>query len=423
MQLPAKRMLIIIGFLIFLFGGIIIFNLIKKIALTNYFAHYEAPPVSVSSVIAVEKDWQPAIKAVGNFVALNGVDVNSQAAGNVVKIHFESGQYFEKNQPLIDLDDSVDQATLKYNMAELELRNLNYKRQTDLLKRGATSGASVDEALSNLSQAQANVEKTQAQIKQKHITTPFAGLLGIRQVNLGQYISPGQTSIVTLQFLDPLYLEFYLPEQLLAKLAVNQQIQFSVEGVPQALFQGKITALNAKVDVNTHNILVQATVPNCPASVTKKLKNSNLIKIIAKPDQSSKIVICNSELNKQNYLTNFAFIPGMFATITVEQPVIHHVVVLPSTAISYSLYGDSVFVIEPDEHGKKNQNGENILRVKRVFVQTGEQSGNLTVITKGIKAGQRVVSSGELKLQNNSPVVINNKITLDEYVDPNELGE
>lgn len=406
-----KRMIIMISALGIVFGGIIGFNLFKSFMIKRIFASYEPPPVSISSVTALRKNWHPHLAAVGNFVAINGVDVNSEASGNVVKIHFDSGQYLEKGSPLIDIEDQVDQATLKYNQAELALRQLNYKRQADLFKRGATSSSIVDEATSSLQQAQANVERTEAEIKKKHIAAPFSGQLGIRQVNLGQYITPGQTAIVTLQSLDPLYLEFYLPEHLLKRLHINQAIQFSVEEFPNTVFEGKITAINAKVDTNTHNILVQATLPNCPADEIKKQQ-----------DGEKKLSHCTTESNSINHITRFAFIPGMFASISVEQPDIPDVVILPSTAISYSLYGNSVFIIGKDKN--KDKEGNDILRVKRVFVSTGEQEGNYTIIKKGIENGQQVVSSGELKLQNGTRVVINNSVKLNNEVSKLEtLGE
>ena len=411
-----KRMTIMIIALVIVFGGIIGFNLFKGFMIKRFFANYKAPAVSVSSVTAIKKNWEPRISAVGNFIAINGVEVNSQASGNVVKIHFDSGQYIENNSPLIDIDDSIDQATLKFSQADMLLKELNYKRQSDLFKRGATPSSSVDEAKANLAQAQANVEKTEAQIRQKHISAPFAGQLGIRQVNLGQFISPGQTSIVTLQSLDPLYLEFNLPEQQFKLLHLDQAIQFHVEAFPNILFEGKITAINSKIDSNTHNILVQATLPNCPAQALQNPEKSSLISIRKETDGDKKIVTCNSDSNARNKINQFLFIPGMFAAISVEQPPIPDLVVLPSTAISYSLYGNSVFVIEKDKDKES-------LYVKRVFVNTGEQEGNYTVILSGVKPGQLVVSSGELKLQNGARVVINNSVTLNQISNPDNLSQ
>lgn len=403
LQDPAmkKRMTIMVIALIVVFGGIIAFNLIKNIMIKRYFATYQPPAVTVSSVTAKEQLWKPHITAVGNFTAINGVNVNSQAAGSVVAIHFKSGQYIEKDQPLIDIDDRVDAATLKYNQAELFLQDLNYKRQVDLSKRGATSLSSVDESKAKLIEAQANVEKTQALINQKHITAPFSGRVGIRQIDLGQYITPGQTSIVALQSMDPLYLEFYLPEQLLSQLRLNQKITFSVEQNPGVFFEGKITAINSKIDASTHTIQVQATLPNCPSNINSKAK-------------AGSIVSCDSALNEKNKIRKFNFMPGMFASIEVEQPPIPNVIVLPATAISYTLYGNSVFIIENDH---------DVLRVKRVFVTVGPQQGNDIVIKKGIKAGQLVVASGELKLQDGTQVVINNDVLLNETVNPGQIGQ
>lgn len=412
-----KRMTIMIIALMIVFGGIVGFNLFKGIMMKRYFANFQPPPVSVSSVTAAEKTWKPHISAVGNFLAVNGVDVNSQASGNVVKIHFDSGQFIENTQPLIDIDDSIDQANLKFNQADKALKAISYTRQTDLFKRGATSSSSLDEAKANLQQAQANVEKIEAEIKQKHISAPFSGQLGIRQVNLGQYISPGQTSIVTLQSLDPLYLEFNLPEQMFKLLHINQAIQFSVEGFKDVLFEGKISAINSKVDTGSHNILVQATLPNCPLTALDKLSKAKQL------NTGPQIIRCNSDDNTKNKVHQFLFLPGMFAAIAVEQTPIPGVVVLPSTAISYSLYGNTVFIIEKDKDGKKDSNGNVELLARRVFITTGEEDGNYTVILSGVKAGDVVVSSGEVKLQNGARVVINNSVKLNENINPDTLSQ
>lgn len=414
-----KRMIFMIIALVIVFGGLIAYNFIKSLLMKRYFAQYEPPAVSVSAVTASQRDWKPRIPAVGNFKAINGVEVNSEAAGIVVKIHFESGQMVQKSAPLIDIDDSVDQANLKFNQSELALREINFKRQSDLFKRGATPSSSLDEATAGLRQAEANVEKTQMLIRQKHITAPFTGKLGIRKTNLGQYITPGQTSIVTLQSTDPLYLEFYLPEQLFKRLHLNQLIQFSVEQNPGLLFEGRITAINAKVDTNTHNIQVQATVPNCPAILINDLSGStaNLYSIKKQASSDKTIISCDTALNTKNNITQFNFIPGMFAAIEVDQPPIPHVIVLPTTAISYSLYGNSVFVIE------KRKDNPTHLEVKRVFVSTGDEQGNYVVINKGIQAGQQIVNSGELKLQNSTRVTINNEVQLKDISNPDELGQ
>lgn len=418
-----KRMTIMGIALLVVFGGIIAFNVIKSILIKQFFASYEPPAVTVSSAVAKAVDWQPNISAIGNFLATNGVEVNSEASGKVIKIDFESGQYVQKDSPLITIDDSVDQAMLKFNQSELTLKELNYKRQTDLLKKGATPGSNVDEAKANLQQAQAKVEEIQAQINHKHIVAPFSGRLGIRQVNLGQFVSPGNTSIVSLQSLDPLYLEFYLPEQLYKSIQLNQTILFSVEEFPNARFEGIISAINSKIDLNTHNVLIQATLPNCPAEAVQDPKKSPLIKIRNEIRGKKLIITCNTDLNTKNQIKNFVFIPGMFSSIEIGQPMEPGTVIVPSTAVSYSLYGNAVYIIEKDKEGKKNKNGEELLTVNRVFVSTGEQQGNYTVIKKGVKAGQLVVSTGDLKLQNGTPVVINNSVQLDNDSASDTIGQ
>lgn len=418
-----KRLKIMIIGLLVVFGGIIAFNLFKQFMIFRFFASYEPAPVTISSITAKMRPWRPEIDAVGNFTASHGVEVNAQASGNVVKIHFESGQYIEAGQPLIDIDDDVEQAMLKFYQAQLTLQELNYQRMLNLYKRNAAAISTVDEAKANLDQAKSNVQKTEAQIHYKHITAPFSGRLGIRQANLGQYITPGQTSIVSLQAQDPLYLEFYLPEQLNKRIFVGQHLKFQVDEFPNALFEAQINAINSKIDPKTHNIQVQATVANCPTEALKKPKQSSYITIKKDTGTNRNIVHCSTELNKKNHLSQFAFIPGMFASISVEEPSKAKVIMLPSTSISYSLYGNSVFIIEKDKDGKQDSDGKDILRVKRVFVNTGEQQGNDTIITQGIKEGQRVASSGELKLQNDTRVVIDNRIPLSAINSPDTLEQ
>lgn len=409
--------------LLVVFGGIIAFNLIKSFMIKRFFANYTPPAVTVSSAIAKKVNWHPTLSAVGNFIAINGVEVNSEAAGNVVKISFESGDYVEKDEPLIVIDDSVDQALLKFNQSDLILKELDYKRQTDLFKRGATPSSSVDAANANLQQAQAKVEQMQAQIKQKHISAPFAGRLGIRQVNLGQYVSPGQTSIVSLQSMDPLYLEFYLPEQLYKKIHPNQKLTFSIEEYPNYLFEGTLTAINSKIDLNTHNVLIHATLPNCPVESMTNPEQSSLVKTRKEIRGNKTIITCNNESNNKNKIEQFVFIPGMFAAVELEQPSQKDTIIVPSTAISYSLYGNSIYIIEKDKTADKNPDGSTPLIANRIFVTTGDQQGNYTVVKKGIKEGQLVVSTGDLKLQNGTPVAINNSVPLNENPDPDQLGQ
>lgn len=415
----TRRMKIMCIALLIVFGGLIGFNVFKQLAIKYYFAHFQPPAVTVSAVVAKKENWQPFLSAVGTFVAINGVDVNTQSAGKVRVIHFQSGQLVEKDNPLIDIDDSVEAATLKYNQADLALQKTNHQRQLDLLKKNATSKSSVDDAEARLLEAEANVEKTQAEIDLKHIKAPFSGILGIRLVNLGEYIQPGQTSIVTLQSLDPIYLHFYIPEQYIDEISVGQTLQFTVEQNPNVIYQGQITAINAKIDDNTHNVQVEATIDNCPTVNALSLKKTDLFKRHASIASGKLAIQCDTTLNQNHKITQFNFIPGMFASIKINLPKVPNMVVLPTTAISYTMYGNSVFTINKSTDKHQHET----LTVKRVFVNTGETHGNYTVITHGLNAGQLVVSAGELKLQDGTQVVIDTNNPLLDHDNIDELGE
>lgn len=409
-----RKMIIAI---IIIFGGLIAYNLIKQAVTQYYFNHYTVPAVTVSVVTTQPQDWHPYFASVGTFVAINGVDVGAQSAGKVTAIHFNSGQFVEKDSPLIDIDDSVDQALLKFNQANLVLQKANYQRQTDLLKRNATAVSNVDEARARLLQAEANVENTQATINLKHIKAPFTGLLGIRQIDLGQFIQPGTTTIVPLQSLDPIYLRFFVPEQYVDKVSLGQSIRFSVEQNPGMAFQGKITAINSKIDAKTHNIQVQATVENCPALNSDQASDDLIDR--QKLPTGGYVISCHTDQNNRHKLRQYNFIPGMFSAIELEQPVIHNVIAIPTTAISYTTYGDSVFVVQKNE----NNDHHDVFTVKRVYVVTGETQGNYTIIKKGLQADQLVVTAGELKLQDGTEVIVDRHNVLVDHDNIDLLGE
>lgn len=363
-----KRMAIVIILLLLVFGGLYGFNLFKAKMIANYFKQ-PRPPVTISAQAAKQVIWRPELSAVGNFVARKGVDITPETAGIIEKIEFNSGQSVEANTLLVQLDDAIDQATMKDNEAMLDLAKLNFKRQLDLLKKRATPSSQVDETRAKLKQAEATLAKTNALIRQKQIRAPFAGQLGIRKVNLGQYVTPGTTTVVTLQSLDPLFIEFNLPEQDLPKVKMGDLVKLTVDALPNQAFAGNISAIDAKVDPQTHNVLVQASVPN----PEKKLY------------------------------------PGMFASIQIQLPAQNAVVTVPATAISYSLYGDSVFIVKTEGNDKS---GKPIKKAYRSFVKVGDKRENRVVITDGVKAGDIVVDSGQLKLHNATPVQINNKTQL-----------
>tara|TARA_B110000879_G_scaffold206859_1_gene289603 strand:+ start:198 stop:1448 length:1251 start_codon:yes stop_codon:yes gene_type:complete len=414
-----KRMIIMIITLIIVFGGLIGFNLFKQYKTAQFFETFKMPPATISTIIAQKENWQPTISAIGNFKAVNGVDVNAQQSGHVTKIQFSSGDYVKKGQLLLELDQSIEQASLAEAKANLSLATSNYQRQQLLYKKLATSTSSLDSANANLLQAQASVDKIQAIINQKNIRAPFDGKLGVRLVNVGQFVSPGNTKLVTLQSQDPLFLHFYLPEHYLTDLKRKQEIIFSVRGYKNHSFRGEIQALNSKVDSNTHNVLIQAQVANCPHPDDLG-QQTDLLKMDHTEEVGANIYQCDSLLNIKHKVKEFAFIPGMFSNIEVMQPLQKNVLVLPRTAINYSLYGNSVYLVKKEIDPITKESG---LKVFQKFVKTGDERGSKIVILSGINAGDEIVNSGQLKLQNGTDVLINNKIQLNTTVNVKTLGQ
>ena len=317
MNKRIKFLAIVIGVV---FGGVILFNIAKKIIVNYLFATYVPPAVSVSSVIVKEENWHPFITTIGAFVAENGTDVTSQSPGQITKIHFKSGQLIHAGQALVDLDDTVEQADLKLNESELKLQGNEYYRQKELHKQNATSSSNLDQAENRFHQAEARVEKIKALIQQKHISAPFSGMLGIRKVNLGQYLKPGESGIVSLQSLDPIFIKFSIPEQMLNKIYLNQVINFKVEQYPGVIFKGKIKAINSKSDNATHNIEVQAKVSNCPTNELKYPNKSHLVSTKTTSSTDETIIDCSTKINRASNIDRFAFVPGMFADIKIIQP-------------------------------------------------------------------------------------------------------
>lgn len=365
MSPQMKKMLFRVGIV---FGLIFAWYGAKKLIFFYFMSTYTPPPVTISASIATQKHWQSYLSSVGTLTAVNGVDISSEASGIVKEIRFESGQYVKKGDVLVLLDTNVEQAQLKDNQAQAKLAEINYNRNKTLLTKHAVSQAQLDTLSAQLQQAIAGVEQTEAKIQQKTIVAPFSGKIGIRTIDLGQYVSAG-TAMVTLQTLDPLYVQFNLPEQYLTELYLQQPVKVNVNLAGGKSIMGTINAINSKVDQTTRNILVQATIPN---------KDSQLY-------------------------------PGMFALVNVMQREQKNVITLPQTAISYSLHGDSVFIIKTEGKQKK---GKPLLKAYRQYVTVGERRDAEVAILKGIQAGDQVVTSGQLKLQNGTPVEIDNSVEL-----------
>lgn len=363
MSKSMSRMLLFVGiFFALLFG----WYGIKKIFIMVMMSNYTMPPITVSSVVATEKNWRSYVESVGSLSAVNGVELSTEASGIVRFIHINSGQNVKKGDLIIELDTRLQKAALKDKAAQLKLTQIDYEREKKLYEKRVTAQSTLDKSLAALQKAEAAYEIVNAEIDQKTIEAPFDGRVGIRQVNLGQYVSPG-TPMVSLQALSPLFVDFNLPEQYVKDLYIKQPIEIIVNNIEKTPISGMITAINSKVDQVTRNILVQATIPN----------NAHLL------------------------------YPGMYALVRIWLQDTGRKIVIPQSAISYSLSGDYVFLIKKDGDKKDSP-----LRTRRQYIKVGERRGNEAVILSGLKAGDVIVSSGQLKLRNESHVVINNKLEL-----------
>lgn len=371
-------MSIFIGLLVIVFGGLIAFNLFRAHLISQFEKNFTPPPVTISTSAAKEIDYQPRLVSVGSVTAINGVTISPELAGVVEKINFNSGDIAQAGQSLVQMDTDLDEQDLKNNQAKLNLDLLDFQRKKRLYQTGAISVSDYDLALSNLQQTQAMVAKDQVTIAKKDIKAPFTGKLGIRRVNLGQYLNPGD-AVVTLQQIDPLFVNFDLPQQNFPLLHLGEKVMLSVDLYPGQQFEGQITAINSQVTQQTRNIEVQATIPNADAKLY----------------------------------------PGIFANVTVFLPGDQKVIIVPNTAVSYSLYGDLVYVITPT--GKTDKN-KALYQAQSVEVKTGDVIGNDVVINSGIKAGDLVANSGQLKLQNNAQVYVNNEVQLDTIPEKNLNG-
>ncbi len=325
---------------------------------------FEMPPTSVTSQVAEAEDWIPALKAVGSTAAVQGVMVSTDQPGIVTKINFESGQTVKEGDLLVQLDISQEEAQLRSAAAQQKLAALNLQRQQNLIKSRVSAQSELDTAQAQYDQAAASVLEMKSHVDKKTIRAPFTGVLGIRQVNLGQYLQSG-AQIVPLQALDPIYVNFWLPQQALGLLASGQEVVVKAEGLPDA-FKGRLNAVDSVVDEATRNVRVQATVPNAQGLLR----------------------------------------PGMFVSTEVPQKEKVNHVVLPATAIQYAPYGDTVYIVE-DMQGPK---GDTYKGVRQQVVKTGETRGDRVAITSGVNPGEEVVTSGVFKLRQGAPVQINNSI-------------
>jgi membrane fusion protein (multidrug efflux system) len=326
-------------------------------------------PTVVSSMKAAEQIWQRRLHAVGSFTAVQGVTVTNELDGTVVQIAFESGARVKQGDLLVQLDISSEQALLANAVASADLAALNLKRAQDLRTKDSNSQSDLDASEAQARQTAANVDGIRATIAKKTIRAPFTGRLGIREVNLGQFLKGG-TTVVPLQALDPIFVNFSMPQQDVIDLKVGQSVQVTIDAYPGTVFDGSINAINSKVDDASRNVQVQATLANADERIK----------------------------------------PGMFASVDVVLPAEDRYVTLPLTAITYNPYGDSVYVVE--DKGKDAE-GHPILTVRQQFVELGAQRGDQVAVLKGVKPGEEIVTAGQLKLRNGSAVEINNTVPIE----------
>jgi membrane fusion protein, multidrug efflux system len=332
------------------------------------------PPTTVTSAPVKEEDWPPILSSVGSVSAVQGAVVSAELGGTVSEITFQNGGVAKKGDVLMRLDASSEEAQLRTAEADLELARKDLDRTRDLATRKVVSKAELDSAESKFKQKEGSVDQMRSMITKKEVRAPFDGQLGIRQVNVGQMINAGQ-QVVPLQALEPMYVDFAIPQQRLPQLSTGLEVRVKSDAVGGRDFVGKLTAINSTVDPVTRNVSLQATLEN-----------------------------------KEHLLR-----PGMFAKVNVILPEKHKALVIPGSAVSYAPYGDSVYVIEKkkdDKTGKESQT------IRQQVVRVGEARGDFVSITTGLKAGETVVGTGVFKLRNGMVVTINNDLAPKPQVNP-----
>jgi membrane fusion protein, multidrug efflux system len=362
-----KRMVIMLVAVAIVFGGIFGFQLFKAAMIKKFITALGNPPQTVSVTRAGYSEWQPRIEAIGSLRAVKGADLSLEVSGVVESILFNSGDDVEEGAQLLKLRTADDIARLDSLQAMAALNEITSERDQKQFKMQAVSQATLDTDAANLRNARAQVVQQQAIIDKKILRAPFSGHLGIRAVDLGQYLGPG-TVIVTLQALDPIFVDFFVPQQAVDQVHLEQTIGVHVDAFKDETFTGKISAINPKVDTGSRNVQVRAT-----------LKNAD-----------------------------HKLLPGMYATVEIAIGSPQNYITLPQTAITYNPYGDTVYVVDnkgADAEGKPQ------LIARQTFVTLGSTRGDQIAVLKGVENGDSVVSAGQIKLHNGSVVLIDNSVT------------
>ena len=357
------RWFVIVGLLLaIVLGGLYGFNRFREQAIATYFANNKPPPAQINAAEVKSEAVPRFATGIGSVTAVHQVTINPEVGGRVTKIFFEPGTAVKAGDPLVQLNDAPEHGDLESYKAQALLAEMEVQRSSQLAQRQFASKEIVDQRQSQLDQARAMVIKTEALINQKLIRAPFSGQLGTRQIEVGQYLTPG-AKIVTLTDLSMLYVNFTLPSQMRSQISIGQRVNVTADAFPARVFSAEITTIEPQVSADTRTMTVQATMRN--------------------PEG--------------------ALLPGMFVNAAVVLPPQSDVMVVPETAVEYTLYGDSVYVIRGDG---KDANGNPLLKAVRTPVKTGVRLGGKVVILQGLEPGERVIAAGQVKVQNGARVAI-----------------
>lgn len=370
----AKRMFFMLAVVIVVVAGLGFFKyrqIQTAIAMGSSFA---PPPTAVTTVVAKSDNWPSTLDVIGTTAAIQGVTVSADLPGTVAKINFESGQSVHAGDVLVELDTREERAQLAAAESDRDLAKINYDRDQQLVKEGVVARMQSDNSSAQQKSTEAKVGEIKATIERKTIHAPFSGILGIRQINLGQYLAAG-AAIVSLQALNPIYVNFGVPQQQAPLVKTGRILELTSDDVPGVEFKGRVTAIDSVVSEATRNLQVQATLPN-PGS---KLR------------------------------------PGMFVQVQLGLGSSQKVIPLPASAINYAPYGDSVFVVTD----LKDPKGKSYRGVRQQFVKVQGSRGDQVGVISGVNPGEEIVSSGVFKLRNGAAVQVNNKIQAPDNPKPN----
>lgn len=362
-----RKMIIMLIAVGILFGAIFLYKLVMSMLFKHYMATHKSPIVTVSAMRVGFSEWRPELTASGSLRAIRGVNVTSELAGMVKSIEFQPGATVVAGQLLVQLNADSDIGALNSLKAQADLARVNLIRDQAQYQIKAVSKATLDADIANLKSLRAQVTEQEAIVAKKSIRAPFSGRLGVSAVNPGQYVNPGDR-VVNLQNLNPIWADFYMPQQTLRQLKIGLPVKIITDTYPDKIFTGKITTIDPAIDPSTRNVQVEATVDN----------------------------------------PNYELVPGMFVTVTIDVGSPQKFLTLPQTAISFNPYGELVYLLK--DGGTDDNTGKKFLIAQQTFVRTGETRGDQVTVLEGIKAGDLIVTSGQVKLKNGSRVSINNTI-------------